>query len=51
MINDKLRFEAKYSTPKCLLIHLYPTGVLCESKEGKNESFDSWDSYDNDGWH
>lgn len=51
MTDNQTKSEAKYCTPACLLIHLRPAGILCESKEGKNESFDSWDSYDNDGWH
>ncbi len=51
MTNDHLKSEAKYHTPECFPIHLHQAGILCESKEGKNESYDSWDNYENEGWH
>lgn len=42
-----------YSTPLCWPVEIKPEGILCESSDddGKNESYDSWNNYDNEGWH
>lgn len=42
-----------YSAPLCWSIGIESEGLLCDSsdKDAGNESYDSWNNYDNDGWH
>lgn len=51
MGNKYLKSEATYQSPLCCPIYVDTEGILCDSKEGENESFNGWNDYENDGWH
>lgn len=53
MKTDCTKPHEVYSAPLCRSIGIEPEGLLCNSpyKDAGNESYDSWNNYDNDGWH
>ena len=40
-----------YCSPACDLMEINHEGIVCASQTGKNEDFDDWNYYDNEGWH
>ena len=54
MKNKHLKFKEIYFKPTCTQIECNVEGFLCQSPDGnagKNESYDSWNNYEHDGWN
>ena len=54
MRKETLKSVTTYYKPLCWLIDIISEDILCQSvtdENGKNEAYNAWNNYENDGWH